>query len=249
MKSEPQTFAAAFAEATHAAACRHLLRHDDQEDLCFALWYPSVGTRRQSALIRELVLPQPGDRRVHGNASFSGDYFARVVSLAVEKRAGIALMHSHLGPGWQGLSRDDYVAEDRLAGRAQAATGLPFVGVTFGNDGSCSARFWRRTEPRVYVPDWCESVRVAGHALRMTYHPELKPLRSAGAALERTVGVLGERGQADFSRLALGIAGLGSVGSLVNEAVARMGSSDLTHVEYDTIEERCERAPRSADSR
>src|SRR3712207_8224358 len=44
----------------------------------------------------------------------STDYLSRVLA-TVPDGCGIALLHSHLGPGWQDMSRDDDVAErDRL---------------------------------------------------------------------------------------------------------------------------------------
>src|SRR5690348_5418922 len=97
-------FSAAWPTSVHNTALGHLLRRDGQEDLCFGLWYPSQGTERTSALIDEMILPQPGERRVHGNASFEPSYIERVVSLAMKRGAGIAFLHSHLGPGWQGMS-------------------------------------------------------------------------------------------------------------------------------------------------
>ena len=42
--------------------------------------------------------------------------------------SGIVLIHSHLGPGWQDMSRDDIKAErDILSGPVSGMTGLPFA--------------------------------------------------------------------------------------------------------------------------
>ena len=59
----------ALPSVVHQQAIQHLIRDDGQEDLCFALWYPSKGTNRTTALIHQLLLPLPGERRIHGNAS------------------------------------------------------------------------------------------------------------------------------------------------------------------------------------
>lgn len=92
-------FAVALPEPIHVAAAQHLRHEDRQEDLCFALWRPSRGRRRLTALVFELLLPTDAERSVHGNASFEPQYFTRAVATAAEKGAGLLLMHSHLGPG------------------------------------------------------------------------------------------------------------------------------------------------------
>src|SRR5262249_22996833 len=69
----------ALPSALHGEAARHLLRADGQEDLCFALWYPSQGRTRTSALVANLILPEKGERLVHGNASFLPGYFERAL--------------------------------------------------------------------------------------------------------------------------------------------------------------------------
>jgi len=101
-------------------AIRHLIRRDGQEDLCFALWYPSQGTRRFSGLVESLILPRDGERAVHGNASFTSAYFERALAVAEERGCGLALMHSHPATGWQGMSRDDIEDQYQIGRRIQA---------------------------------------------------------------------------------------------------------------------------------
>jgi molybdopterin-synthase adenylyltransferase len=231
-------FAAALPEGLHVEALRHVLRQDGQEDLTFGLWYPSRGQRRLTALIHRFVFPQEGDRRVHGNVAFNPQYFERALQIAMDCGAGLFLLHSHLGPGWQGLSKDDINAEAGRAGAVQTATGLPFVGLTAGTDGSLSARFWKRVRPHTYEPAWCASVRVAGQRLQMTFHPRLRPVPVTAEEQERTVGVWGSKGHADINRLRIAIVGVGSVGSLASEALARQGVEEMIHIDFDRLEKR-----------
>ncbi len=229
-------YSVALTEDIHKTALRHLIRSDRQEDLCFALWFPSQGHTRKTALIWKLILPDAGDRKVHGNAGFTGQYFERAVREAVKAGAGLALMHSHPGPGWQGISLDDINAERKLAAAAKGATGLPIVGLTIGTDGAWSARFWEKTKPRTYERFWCESVRVVGNALNITFMDELMPVPKFKKNLERTISAWGPKKQAVLSRLKIGIIGLGSVGSIISEALARMGVSRVKLIDFDTIE-------------
>ena len=64
-------FSVAIPAATEARMFKHLIRADREEDLLFALWYPSRGNARHTALIHAPVFPESGDRQRHGNASFN----------------------------------------------------------------------------------------------------------------------------------------------------------------------------------
>src|SRR4051794_20799291 len=98
--------------ATDALLRSHLLRADGQEDLCFVLYRRSTGLRRSTALVAEVVLPEPDERNVHGNASFNPTYFLRALRHAEDAECGLGLAHSHpAGSGWQGMSSDDVDAE------------------------------------------------------------------------------------------------------------------------------------------
>ncbi len=230
-------FSAAIPSDVHLAAMGHLISSDGQEDLCFALWYPSRGDERTTALVRELVLPKRGERHVHGNVSFSAAYFERAIGRAVACRAGLALMHSHLGPGWQGMSSDDVEAERSHAAAAKGATGYPLVGLTLGTDGAWSARFWQKTGPKKYQRQWCYSVRVVGQRLRVTHNDNLVSAPRHNGRLTRTVSAWGDLEQAHLARLRVGIVGAGSVGSLVAESIARMGIAHVRLLDFDSVEE------------
>jgi hypothetical protein len=221
----------------HQHAMRHLLRQDEQEDLCFALWNPSSGVSRETALIFELVLPGKHEREVHGNVSFRPEYFERAVILAQQRGCGLALLHSHLGPGWQGMSEDDIRAEEKHAAPTIAATGLPLVGLTAGTDEAWSARFWERSGVRRYKRQWCESVRVIGNRIVPTYCEELLPKPRFRDQLTRTVSAWGEMPQANLARLRIGVIGAGSVGSIVAETLARMGVSNVDLFDFDIVEQ------------
>ena len=215
----------------------HLLRDDRQEDLCFALWHPSKGKERFTALLQMVVLPKHGDRQVHGNASFLPCYFERVLDLALKSKSGIAFLHSHPAPGWQGMSADDVAAEKRIAASAQAATGLPLLGMTLGTDGAWSARAWQKTAPRTYDRMWCSSVRVVGETLRITFNELLAQKFRFRSELTRTVSAWGEREQQNLMRLRVGIVGAGSVGSIIAEALARIAVADITLIDFDSVEQ------------
>jgi hypothetical protein len=215
----------------------HLLRPDGQEDLCFALWRPSRGRERITALVQGPILPLEGERHVHGTTSFETPYFMRSAQIAQAAGAGIAFLHSHPhGSGWQGMSRPDKDTEHRFAPRAKAVTGLPLVGLTMAGDGSLSARFWERTGRREYRRLGCENVREVGERVRVTWNGRLIPEPEPRDAQVRTVTAWGPEVHADLARMRIGIVGAGSVGSLVAEALARTGVERIVLFDFDGVE-------------
>ncbi|OZB41959.1 MAG: hypothetical protein B7X46_14735 [Thiomonas sp. 15-66-11] len=231
-------FGVALTEELHEAAKDHLLRPDGQEDICFALWRQSTGATRQSALIQSLILPREGDRLLHGNVSFTPQFFERALAEAAAAGLGLAMLHSHpAGTGWQEMSEPDRVAESSNAGAVLGATGRPFLGMTLGGrDAAWSARFWARVAPRTYESQWCSCVRVIGEKLSPTFMPALAPPPTLDSTTVRTVSAWGPATHANLVRLRVGIIGAGSTGGFVAEALARTGFEDLLLVDFDHIE-------------
>lgn len=231
---------AALTDATDSLAKSHLLRHfregQLQEDLCFGLWYPSRGRNRLTAILADLVLPRPGEVHLHGNASFEGHYVTRAIKEARRRDAGLALLHSHPSSGWQDLSETDITAErDEVAHPAQA-TGKPLLGMTIGDDGFWSARLWQRENGRM-VGTWCRKVRIPSpdrHAIQ--WKPSTLSRFEENPLQRRTIDTWGVGTQRHIENLRIGIVGLGSVGALVAEALARIGVSEITLIDPDTIQ-------------
>lgn len=231
------SFSVSMPTELHDEVCLHLLRQDGQEDICFALWYPSQGNSRFSAVLQQLILPKEGDRNVHGNASFESTYFERALSKAAAEGAGLALLHSHpRGLGWQDMSPADVCAEQGNAGVVFGATGFPLLGLTLAKDRHWSARFWHRSTPRTYVRMDCGTVRVVGNELRASYCDSLAPVPAINDLQIRTISAWGDAAQADLVRLRIGIVGAGSVGGMIGDALARMGFEDIILIDFDHVE-------------
>ena len=94
---------------------------------------------------------------------------------------------------------------------------------------------WLRKARHLYQRRWARSVRVVGSKLATTYHPD-EPSVSVTGSQEATLSVWGQAAQDQLVRARVGIIGLGSVGSLVAEALSRVGLQELTYIDFDKIE-------------
>lgn len=221
-------------------AREHLLQHMEklQEDICFALWNPSTGEETQGAIIEEIILPKKGERKLHGCVTAKADYIARATLEAVSKGKGLAMMHSHPSKGWQGLSYVDAETEGDNIIWTAGTTGLPFIGMTIGIDGYWSARFWNKPKAgRKSKPNWCQVVQTTGAKNgKLHFNPRTCPPPTRRRELMRTYDTWGEKAQHSIARAKVCIIGIGSVGSLVTECMARIGVQDITLIDPDTIE-------------
>jgi len=233
-------YSVVLSDEKHQRLFDHLIRDDEQEDLCFATYIPSEGSERIGGIISQIILPEFGEREVHGNVSFLPQYFERVMRIATERKEGIVFIHSHPAPGWQSMSHDDIVAETRMAPTVMGITDLPLLGLTLGTDGAWSARYWTKNllKKRKYDRKWCESVRVVGKSIVTTFNDYIIPPNFDAKKQLRTISAWGKNTQEDLSRLRIGIVGLGSVGSIVAEILARTGISNFTLIDFDSIEEK-----------
>lgn len=236
MTTAPHQYSVAMTSDAAARLREHLLRDDGHEDLCFAIWRLSTGATRSTALIHQVVLPEPDDRQVHGNASFNANFFLRACAVAAEHGCGVAFLHSHPhGRGWQGMSGADRTAEANHAAQTIALTDFPLVGLTLaGNDGHWSARFWIR-DTNAIEPRTAETVREVGTELTISFAPLQSRREPPGEELERTIEAWGPDIQELFHRLRVVVVGAGNVGAQVGESLARSGFGTVDVLDFDTV--------------
>ena len=236
-------YSVAWRAEQESIASEHLLQHVKkgtvQEDIALATWFPAKGTDRYTAVIDEILLPDENERILRGNVQMTRDFLRRCRQRALEKGAGMAVMHNHLGPGWQNMSSDDVVMESRSVSHPARATGLPALGMTLGTDGTWSARFWIRNGSQ-FKRHWCYSVRVVSpKRFRIQVNPHMDESIDTKHNIDRfrrSIETWGTAGQATLAQLTVGIVGLGSVGALAAEAMGRIGVRKLVFIDMDRVE-------------
>lgn len=224
----------AIPETLNREILEFLIREDGQEDLLFGLWYPSEGVRKNNALIQSIITPLNGERQVHGNVSFNYQYFKRACEQAKEKGCGLVFMHSHPFQGWQSMSKDDVKAEFRMAPSVDTITDLPLLGMTVGSDGTWSSRIWSYYKS-AYHRKWAKSVKIIGKEFNIFFDDKQKLRFVSNEYLKRTVSIWGSSNQEMLTNLKIGIVGLGSVGSIVAETLARMGIIKIVLIDFDKV--------------
>ena len=210
-----------------------------QEEACLALWRPGDGYNRYTGILGEIVRPHACDRALHGTVTVRSSYLNRALDRAARVNAGVAVLHSHPGPGWQDLSPTDEDTESTIVAPFVRETGLPLLGLTMGSDAVWSARFWQRSGDGRFEPAHCTDVRRVGpRGTRSDSPPEAYPPYVRRPGLARTLDCWGLETQTRLARTHVCVVGAGSVGSIVIEALARTGIEEITIIDEDSVEEK-----------
>ena len=230
-------------DVLHRQLANHLLggfrSGGRQEEACLALWRRGDGCNRYTGILSEVVLPKNGDRDLHGNVTVQGGYLNRVLDRALKAKAGVAVLHSHPGPGWQALSAMDDDTERNIVVPFVRETRLPLLGLTIGSDGVWSARFWRKSSRGRLAPVQCTDVRRVGpRHTGSDCPPDGYPPYARRSSLVRTVDCWGIEAQERLARTHICVVGAGSVGSIMLESLARTGFEEITIIDADLVEER-----------
>ena len=224
------------------------------------LIYSGNGQRRRSLFLHRLVKQEP-DWVYNGNngLSFSPKYFSRALdeASAATPGAGIIIVHSHPFPTKSinyppKPSTPDLKHEVNLLfylGKA-LSKGSPLASGIVTPNGAWRVREYRWNDSSNYHSQLHGDREIR----RFTYEDalitrivsadNLKVVRSRSSKNKKidiyshdsTIRLWGEEGQALLSTVRLGIAGLGGLGSILVEFLARLGVGELVLVDFDVVE-------------
>lgn len=233
------TTAVAMTAATERELLDLIVRPDGQEDLCLAIYRPSTGETRTTALITSVIAPERDERFVHGNVTVTGNYILRGLEVARDEGSGLILLHSHPdGHGWQAMSIADRDTEASYANLARELTGLPLVGMTLAvGDNTWSARHWNLGAGKKVDCIHCTNVRVVGDQFSVSWNDNLAPPPQETNRQIRTVSAWGSQSQANLARRRILVVGAGSVGLDIILRLAASGICNLTIMDFDIVEE------------
>jgi len=234
-----QTTSVAMTAVVEQSLADHLTRPDGQEDLCLATYSPSTGLTRVTALVDQVILPEPDDRVVHGNVTVTAEYILRAASIAQASACGLVLLHSHPGAHrWQFMSGPDRDTEASYANLVRELTGLPLIGMTLATgNGTWSARHWNIGVGNQVDCTQSSSVRVIGDRFMISWNDCLAPPPEPTPTQLRTISCWGEQCQADLVRRRVLVVGAGSVGLDVAVRLAASGLCHLTIMDFDMVED------------
>jgi hypothetical protein len=237
------------------------LRPQDPEHGFLAAVFTATGTSRRTLLLGPIIDPNSGDVSWSSKTGLvmSHQYYSRALSVIQSMPgAGLINVHSHPRPR-AGVEPPEPSPEDLATDSSElcfASRALPegrpisAAVVTYG--GGISVREYTFQRPnsvteaqsREFGPAgakfaFAERIRVVGPGLRvLPGDPKSRSVRSNIDMNTNDSSILlwGERGQRILSALSIGIAGLGGVGGILAEHLARLGAGTLVLVDYDRLE-------------
>jgi len=231
-------------------------RLEDPERGFLAAVFAATGPTRRTLLLGQVIEPEPSD--VYWSQKdglvMSHHYYSRALSLIQSMPgAGLINVHSHprpmTGASPPGPSKQDLATDARelcFASRALTEGSVTAAAIVTPG-GGVSVREYTFRRPRLKEealhPDFgpagariafAQKVRVVGPGLRVLWgDPGRKPPRAIfdTAMMDSSILLWGAEGQRILSELTIGIAGLGGVGGIVAEYLARLGVGTLILVD------------------
>jgi hypothetical protein len=223
------------AEDQHENLFSHLFPGDDDEHGAIAL--AGLLDRQEGPIltIRELYFAEEGSDYVHGKIGYRAldpMFIHRLITRARDQRLVYLAIHNHFSDRYVGFSQIDLESHERgYPALLQISKGMP-VGALVCGRRSMQADLWMPDGRRMSL----EHCSVVGKSIR-----HLEPSSRLGDKFEQTyerqVRWFGRVGQDKLRQCKVAVIGLGGIGSLVSEYLARVGVGKFLLIDGDVVEE------------
>lgn len=214
---------------------RHLFPGDNDEHGAVLLAGISQTNGRLTLLVRELHLAIDGVDYTDGKIGYRAlhpSFIHRLITRARDEKLVYLAVHNHFGDYQVDFSQIDLDSHERgYPALLQISRGIPVGALVFGRR-SVAADLWVSKTVRTTVDDFV----VVGRTIQRL---RSKPGNdSAGNSVihDRQIRMFGKSGQLHLSQTEVAVIGLGGLGSLVAEYLARLGIGRFILVDSDAVE-------------
>ncbi|WP_176053343.1 HesA/MoeB/ThiF family protein [Paraburkholderia caribensis] len=185
-------------------------------------------------MVREVHIARDGVDyvRKNGHYALKASFIRPLIHRARTRRLVYLAVHNHMSSDQVGFSGVDFHShEEGYPALLDLAAGMPVGALVFGTN-SIEADLWMPDMQRHAL----HQALVVGNTVRRIYP---RPPREEGFDAEqfhRQILMFGKAGQARLRRMKVAVIGLGGIGSLVTEYLARLGVGHFTLVDHDIVE-------------
>jgi molybdopterin-synthase adenylyltransferase len=213
-------------ESDVAAVRSNVLATKDEK--CAILFTNAVETReRTNLLVHEYCFPDSEWYSVRGplNAELTPAYVAKITKYAARLGSGLVFVHSHPGDNPPAFSSIDDAGEKRLSAFLNKRHPGRHVALVISRGGMRARMLGTSHE----IP-----IISLGAVRRVENPPSVGSLSTE--KFDRQIRLLGTAAQQALSRLAIGIVGLGGLGSLVAQQLVHLGVTSFVLMDPDTLD-------------
>jgi len=215
---------------------RHLFPGDrDEHGAVLLAGVSHAGGGQLTLHAREVHLATEGVDYIEGKIGYRAltpKFIHQLITRARDERLVYLAAHNHGSDREVGFSRIDLESHERgYPALLQIARGMPVGGLVFGRR-SIQADIWLPDGSRLELDD---AVVVGNTIQRLTPSPKRKLVETADT-YDRQIRMFGKVGQEELANCRVGIIGLGGIGSLVAEYLARLGVGKFCLVDDDRVE-------------
>ena len=212
----------------------HVFRGDDDKHGAVIVAGVARSGSRLRLLARHLFTAEDSVHYIRGQRGYrmlTAEFIRERVLFCRDEGLAYLAVHNHGGHDSVTFSRDDLRSHERGYPALRDIVRGQIVGGIVVARNAVAGDLWlpNRREP-------LKLTKIVGQNLRELFSsPPPRPAR-APPAYDRQARLFGDRGQALLRRQRVGIIGLGGIGSLVCEYLARLGVGSLVLVDPDRLE-------------